>query len=146
MDRYRRSVVAVIQREDGKILVGKGTRSLAEWQLPQGGVESGESVEIAVRREIEEETSLKTFEIVSRTHGVITYDWPPEHLKRGGPYIGQSQTYFLISVRSVGVSEIRPSVDFSEYEWLLPAEILSRAIPMRKAAYRAAFVELGLLG
>jgi 8-oxo-dGTP diphosphatase len=55
-------VVAAIIERDGKILVGQRTPAQShplQWEFPGGKVESGESPEQALTRELEEELALR---------------------------------------------------------------------------------------
>ena len=57
----------VVRREDGQIYVALvGELGLTERVLPKGGVEPGESLEAAARREIEEEAGLSSLELIEK--------------------------------------------------------------------------------
>jgi putative (di)nucleoside polyphosphate hydrolase len=140
---YRKSVAAIIQRKDGKVLVGRANRgSFQEWQLPQGGVEKGESDEQALSRELLEETGISKYKVVAKSKGDIKYEWPESIQKKKGKYIGQQQTYFLVSVDEVGISQINPTDELEEFKWVDPQEILQTCSSMRKEVYLLAFREL----
>lgn len=142
--KYRKSVAAIIQRADKKILVGRADRgSFQEWQLPQGGVEKGESDEQAVARELQEETGIIHFKILAKTKGEIKYEWPEQVIKKKkGKYVGQKQTYFLIKVDEVGISEITPTDELEEFKWVSASEVLEKCSSMRAEVYKLAFYEL----
>jgi 8-oxo-dGTP pyrophosphatase MutT (NUDIX family) len=57
--RYRPNVAAIVQRHDGKILIGERSDVPGAWQFPQGGVKKSETVEQALARELKEEISLE---------------------------------------------------------------------------------------
>lgn len=54
----RVSIYGVIQNRNGVLLVRDRTRTDEKWDLPGGGVESGERVIDALKREIKEEANL----------------------------------------------------------------------------------------
>lgn len=65
------------------------------WQMPQGGLDAGEDPEAAARRELYEETGIRSVELLSELDGWLTYDFPPEILgKRFKNNIGQAQRWF----------------------------------------------------
>src|SRR5687767_13981343 len=53
---FRAGVVAVVRRADGRVLAFERADLPGQWQLPQGGLDRGESPEQAAWRELEEET------------------------------------------------------------------------------------------
>lgn len=135
--RYRKNVAAIITNSKREILIAQ-RRDNGLWQFPQGGIEVNETKEEAIKRELKEETSLKTFKIIDQTPRPLKYKWSP---KKSGPngYIGQEQTYFLIEVSPDAVSkELRVSDDFVEFQFLPPQKILEICHPLKKEIYRLA--------
>ena len=55
---FRAGIVAVVRRGDGRIMAFERVDSPGQWQLPQGGLERGETPEQAAWRELGEETGL----------------------------------------------------------------------------------------
>ena len=100
---YRRNVGVALFDPRGRVLICRrigddGPEVIApghEWQLPQGGVDPGEDIEAAARRELFEETGVGSAVALGRMDGEVTYDWPPYHgpPHRLGRWRGQSQTW-----------------------------------------------------
>src|ERR1700728_4353327 len=57
--KYRLNVAAILRNGAGKILIGERQDRPGAWQFPQGGVDDGETLEQALKRELMEEISLK---------------------------------------------------------------------------------------
>lgn len=93
---YRPNVSMLVFRRDGKVLVNheKGKRE-ERWKFPQGGVEKGETLEQAVKRELEEEVRLTHVALLGKAKYVHYYDWPEDTQKRKG-FRGQEQHTFLV--------------------------------------------------
>ena len=78
----RISVVAAIIRKDGQILIAKrrGDVHLANlWEFPGGKVESGESLESALLREIQEEIGIKIR--IDNEFLAIDHDYPTKPVR-----------------------------------------------------------------
>lgn len=155
-DEYRPNVAAVMVREDGRILVCERLAIPGAWQFPQGGVDEGEEVEDALRREIREEIGLGVDDYeVLESRGGYRYDFPPKVRAAKPPhkarFVGQEQTYFLCRLRE-GAREIdlmQEPREFSQAKWILPGEFRLEWLPdFKKPTYRRVLadffgVELG---
>ena len=115
MTTYRKNVAACIVNQKKEVLiVERAYEDPGHWQLPQGGVDKGESDEAAVLREVREETGIAQLAILGKNSKAHQYDWPRWHRLNGG-YRGQRQTLFFLhypgdgSDVSVDEHEIRSS-------------------------------------
>ncbi|WP_252511312.1 RNA pyrophosphohydrolase [Phreatobacter aquaticus] len=101
---YRPNVGIALFSRQGRVLIARrigddGPEMIEpgfEWQMPQGGVDPGEDLERAARRELEEETGVTSVSLIGRMGEPLLYDWPPYD---GPPHRltrwqGQSQTWF----------------------------------------------------
>jgi 8-oxo-dGTP pyrophosphatase MutT (NUDIX family) len=71
MARLQRPIVCVVVVRDALVLLQRRTKSVDDtpyrglWELPQGKIEKGESLQQAARRELKEETGLDVSEVLS---------------------------------------------------------------------------------
>jgi len=80
--------------KDGKVFVGKRIDQTVEgWQMPQGGIDKGETPKQAALRELMEETGTDKAEIIGEMDDWVTYDLPPHLIGVAfhGKYKGQRQ-------------------------------------------------------
>src|SRR3990170_3608444 len=78
---YRPGVGIMLLDHAGRVFVGRRKdmpAGLAAWQMPQGGIDPGESPREAALRELEEEVGTNKAEIIAETSGWLHYDLPPE--------------------------------------------------------------------
>jgi len=128
MVRYRPNVAALIVNSDGNLLICERWTISGAWQFPQGGVDTGESLEQALYREVREEVGLqaKDYEVVDRREG-YRYLYPPEargkKLRKHGNH-GQEQTYFLCHLKPTApqVNVKQKQREFRAYRWIQPSE------------------------
>ena len=119
----RNGVGIILLNEENKVFVAKRIDNPKNyWQMPQGGVDDGESFLNAAYRELEEETSIKNVELIKEIDGSITYELP-DHLLGivwKGKYKGQKQKWFLM--RYLGNNdEINIKTDnpeFLDWKWI----------------------------
>ena len=97
---YRPNVGVVLFNAQGKVWLGRrvGASGPSIWQFPQGGVDKGEDLLAAARRELQEETGVVSAELMARTDGWITYDFPPDSKgsKIAKGWRGQRQVWFAM--------------------------------------------------
>ncbi|MFV2093826.1 MAG: RNA pyrophosphohydrolase, partial [Hyphomicrobiales bacterium] len=67
------------------------------WQMPQGGIEGREEPGAAAKRELYEETSIRSITIVAQSADWLKYDLPGAMIGKAlkGQYRGQTQKWFL---------------------------------------------------
>ena len=139
---YRPNVGVVVFCSRGRAWLGRraNTGGPHNWQFPQGGVDDGEELESAARRELREETGLSSVELLGRTEGWIVYDFPPgwtgSKAMRG--WKGQKQVWFAYrftgSEDEVNLGLHHPP-EFDAWRWASLEEALEAVIPFKRATY-----------
>ena len=143
---YRPCVGVMLVNADGKAFVGRriDNKEGDWWQMPQGGVDDGEDVTDAARRELAEETGItpENIAIIGRLDETIRYDLPEELIGKlwGGLYRGQEQTWFLARFSGTDEDvnlEAHDPPEFCEFRWIDPELLPELIIPFKKRVYRA---------
>jgi len=145
---YRPCVLAVFTNRDGLVLVAERTQPTNSWQFPQGGIDPGETPEIAVRREMREELGVKHVDIIGRTAGAIRYFFPAGlQTEIAKKYRGQDQVWFHLQLPVNEVPDLAQATDkeFQAIDWVSPLEALNRVVAFKREAYQQGLTELGLL-
>lgn len=133
---FRVGVVAAVRRADGRLLVFERSDHSGQWQLPQGGVEPGETLREAVWRELEEETGLNAHQValVDEYEGWTAYMWPEEMRRR--ERFGQAHRWFFFEPLSESVAPSPDGSEFRNWKWMEPEQLIERVIEFRKQPYR----------
>jgi len=145
---YRPCVGIMLINRDGLVWVGRRRpkwvgRSGTIWQMPQGGICAGEGERAAALRELEEETAVRSVEILAEAPSWLSYDLPTElvGVALKGRYRGQRQKWF--AMRFLGEeSEIDISsrnghkAEFEAWRWARLKELPDLIIPFKRQVYR----------
>src|SRR5262249_22799183 len=79
---YRTCVGIMLINRDGLVFIGRRAGGIEHvdgshaWQMPQGGVDPGEDVWDAAKRELYEETNVRSIEKPGQSGDLLTYDNP----------------------------------------------------------------------
>ena len=138
---YRNGVGIVVLNKDNKVFVARRIDNPKNfWQMPQGGVDKNEDFLTAAFRELDEETSIKSVELIKELDGFITYNLP-DHLLGiiwKGKYKGQTQKWFVM--RFIGEdSEININTkhpEFLEWKWVELSEITKLVVNFKLDLYQ----------
>lgn len=143
---YRAGVGIMLLGHDGRVFVARRIDTPGDaWQMPQGGIEPGETPRVAALRELAEEIGTAKAEIVAESRGWLSYDLPLEVATRvwGGKYRGQRQKWFAMHFTGTD-GDIRLDTtepEFSAWKWAEPAELPRLIIPFKRALYEALLEE-----
>ena len=143
----RQGIGVIILNEKNKVFVGKRKDNpIDKWQMPQGGIDENETPEIAMMRELAEETSIKTIEILKEINGWLEYELPPNLLGKiwKGRFRGQKQKWFI--VRFLGdESEINLNTkypEFIEWKWVNYEILPNIIVNFKKKVYEKLKIEI----
>ena len=143
----RIGVGAIVLNNKNKVFVGKRKDNpVNKWQMPQGGVDKNESSLIAIKRELDEETSIKNIKILKEIDGWFEYELPKNLLGIvwKGKFRGQKQKWFI--VRFTGEeSEINLKTkhpEFIEWKWVEVDDLTKVIVDFKKGVYKKLVVEL----
>ncbi len=142
LDLYRPNVGVALFHPDGRVWLGKRVNTPGPhcWQLPQGGVDAGEDLEAAARRELFEETGVRTASLLGRTDGWVLYDFPEGYQgsKAARGWKGQKQVWFAMRFDGPE-SEIdltaHPPAEFDAWRWAYLHETVELVVPFKRGAY-----------
>jgi putative (di)nucleoside polyphosphate hydrolase len=139
---YRLGVGIMLLNDSGKVFVGRRIdmpAGLAAWQMPQGGIDPGETPRQAALRELKEEVGTDKAEILAESALWHQYDLPPEIAGRmwRGRYRGQRQKWF--AMRFTGSdADIDPATEhpeFDAWEWVSPDRLPELIVPFKRQIY-----------
>ncbi len=95
----RNGVGVIILNKNNRVFVAKRKDNPVDrWQMPQGGVNSGESYLSAMKRELFEETSIKSIKLLKEIDGFFEYELPDNLVGViwKGKFKGQKQKWFIV--------------------------------------------------
>lgn len=148
---YRTGVGAVLFNNDGLVFVARRIdTSVDAWQLPQGGVKSGEKRRAAVLRELAEEIGTDKVDIIAKSSQKLCYDLPEDFATRvwGGKYRGQEQRWFALRFTGTDSDIDLAACDHPEFDawrWVPLDDLPELAIWFKQQVYQEIVAEFGHL-
>ena len=146
----RSGVGIVVLNKNNKVFVAKRIDNKKNfWQMPQGGVNQDESFLHAAKRELEEETSVKSVEIIKEVNELFIYELPKNLLGKvlEGKYRGQKQKWFIMKFvgenKEINVKTKSP--EFLDWKWVDISELSSIAVSFKMELYKKLEKELNFL-
>ncbi|MBN9588684.1 MAG: RNA pyrophosphohydrolase [Alphaproteobacteria bacterium 64-11] len=138
---YRPCVGIMLLDADRRVFVGKRIDQTVEgWQMPQGGIDPGETPRQAAMRELLEEVGTDNAEIIAEMEEWVTYDLPPHLVGVAfhGRYRGQKQKWFAMrfggSDADINLTAHEP--EFSAYRWVAMNDLPGLIVPFKRDTYR----------
>jgi len=137
---------------EGLVFVGHRIRmpaGLAAWQMPQGGIDAGETPRQAVWRELREEVGTDRAEILGESRGWFYHEVSVEISQgmMGGKYRGNRQKWFAMRFigadRDINIATDHP--EFDAWKWLKPEELPKLIVPFMKQLYLDVLAEFDAL-
>ena len=138
---YRPCAGVVLINREGLIFSGQRIEMPGAWQMPQGGIDKGETPRQAALRELVEETGVtqNKVSVLSETPDWVYYDLPPELLGKAwkGKYGGQRQKWlaleFLGQDSDVQIATAHP--EFDRWQWIKAEALLENIVPFKRDVY-----------
>jgi putative (di)nucleoside polyphosphate hydrolase len=153
---YRPCVGIMLLNRQGRAFVGRRSEGANApegegkwWQMPQGGMDEGEEPEAAARRELFEETGVRSISIIARTGDWLLYDLPEELIGVAweGRFRGQKQIWFAARFEGEESEiDLMPreghEPEFDAWQWVRIEDLPSLIVPFKRAIYEAVVEEL----
>ncbi len=148
---YRPCVGIALFNDRGEVFVGERIDTPGAWQMPQGGIDEGEDILLAAKRELMEEVGTNKAELIRIADQTICYDVPHELSVKhwGGKYCGQQQTW--VAMRFTGDDKDicldgHDVPEFSKWQWVPLSLTVDLIVPFKRETYAqviALFSDLG---
>ncbi|MEM6462737.1 MAG: RNA pyrophosphohydrolase [Pseudomonadota bacterium] len=158
---YRRCVGIAVFNRQGLVWTGRRideargeSRPGFRWQMPQGGIDKHEEPLAAARRELREETSMRSVILIEEAQEWINYDLPDELIGVAlkGKYRGQTQRWFAFRFEgNEDEIQVNPPRDghkaeFDEWKWRPIFDVPPLIVPFKRRVYDKVAAAFGHIG
>ena len=146
----RTGVGVILLNNKNQIFVGKRKDNPVDsWQMPQGGVEKGEDLITAMKRELVEETSIKNIKILKEIEEIYEYELPNNlvGIIWKGKFRGQKQKWFIAKFtgyeNEINLNTKHP--EFIDWKWIDPEKLPDVIVKFKKDLYLKLLKEIKLV-
>ena len=146
----RTGVGIVVLNADNKVFVGKRKDNpFDKWQMPQGGVDPNEALTVAMKRELIEETSIKSIKILKEIEEIYEYELPNNlvGIIWKGKFRGQKQKWFITKFtgyeNEINLNTKHP--EFIDWKWIDPEKLPDVIVKFKKDLYLKLLKEIKLV-
>lgn len=154
----RSCVGIMLLNKQGKVWIGRriakphDNRGVHIWQMPQGGIDDGETPEFAAIRELEEETGITNVSILKEARDWFSYELPIELQGKAlkGKYRGQTQKWFAMRFdgdeSEINIAE-KPThkAEFDQWRWSEAEPLPNLIVPFKRHVYEQVIKEFAPL-
>lgn len=148
---YRPCVGVMLLNAQGLVWIGRRYQKQNDegtgkwWQMPQGGVDEGEDIEAAARRELAEETSVTSVALLAEAPDWYKYDLPQQLIGVSwkGRYRGQTQKWFAYRFEGdeseIDLAPPGHKQEFDQWRWAPMHEVMDLIVPFKRPVYEQVF-------
>jgi len=147
---YRQGVGLMIFNREGRVFVGNRIDYPSDnWQMPQGGIDPGETPRTTAMRELEEEIGTSKAEIIAESQFWHYYDLPATISRQAwaGKFRGQKLRW--LAMRFTGMDQdIRldaHEAEFNAWQWVNVDELSTLIVPFKREMYEQLVLEFGAI-
>jgi putative (di)nucleoside polyphosphate hydrolase len=147
---YRPCVGLMLLNSANLVFIGERRGPLLNaWQMPQGGIDLGETPRAAAWRELKEEVGTDHAQLLAESRHWHSYDLPPElrPARWDARHRGQSQRWFAFRFTGedaeIDLEAHEP--EFARWRWARPAEVLNLVVAFKRPVYEAVLTEFAPL-
>ncbi len=146
---YRPCAGIMLVNSDNQVFVGQrlDNPDSDAWQMPQGGIDAGETARDAALRELTEETGIAAnkVDIIAESAQELFYDLPEELIGKiwKGKWRGQRQKWFLLRFNGhdTDINIETGHQEFSRWKWTDAQQLPDMIVPFKKELYKAVLQE-----
>ena len=143
----RQGVGIIVLNQNNKVFVGKRKDNpIDKWQMPQGGIDNNETPLKAMKRELEEETSITKIKVLKEIENYTEYELPANLLGKiwKGKFRGQKQKWFIVKFlgKDSDINIRTKNAEFIEWKWLDIEDLPKVIVYFKKHIYEKVKKEL----
>jgi putative (di)nucleoside polyphosphate hydrolase len=150
MRPYRPGVGIMLLDPRNRVFVAQRSDMKSDaWQMPQGGIDSGETPLEAAWREMREEIGTDRARLLAESADWYYYDLPEDIGRRlwGGRYRGQKQKWFAFRFEGtdsdIDIATEKP--EFTTWKWAPMRDLPALIVPFKQRLYRDILSEFAYL-